>query len=186
MERRGALSITAVTGYQRIGGSGSRCRWAQQPRRVTGGDLGSGTCNAKPHVCRSPHIPLPRERRPRLPPLRPPPARTGGTLQITGRGLGNLVPRLLALVQQEPGPPAAQGPPSHHDQLLPGVEESAVRRFTSDFSNAESASGPTGRRAWFPGLPLRSLEDCARSSLPPTRDVRLCCGGGEWAPSSHR
>lgn len=67
------------------GRSGSRCRWAQQPRRVTGGDLGSGTCNAKPHVCRSPHIPLPRERRPRLPPLRPPPARTGGTLQITGQ-----------------------------------------------------------------------------------------------------
>lgn len=27
-------------------------------------------------------------------------------------------------------------------------------------------SGPTGRRAWFPGLPLSSLEACARRSLP--------------------
>lgn len=47
-------------------------------------------------------------------------------------------------------------------------------------------SRPTGRRAWFPGLPLRSLEACARRSLPPTRDVRPHCGGGEWAPSGHR
>lgn len=47
-----------------------------------------------------------------------------GPSRSRGRGLGNLVPRLLALVQREPGPPAAQGPPSHHDQLLPGVEES--------------------------------------------------------------